>query len=442
MKRRIRLAEFVKKNDLGLVFRNRWWTWPKKPPYTCKQLDLGFIRKSRLSKSWLIESRKNHGVCPDLAVITTNSYQNSMHEAIDLVEAGVKIVWVVWPYDPTVYEFKKGKPIRRYWPHDRIRPPAFLPGFNPIVCEWIKRWPTPRKTAVPTRTLFSQSYYYSWKRYNPTLASLRAITDEKDSTFHEDEIGIFQDLFENEYPYLPKTAAHSKVWGALTLRFQDGMKKEADHISKGLNIPDHGDAFEVVRCKAQGILLVEKNTPANIFAACGAAKILDMLIIGSCGIPRAHTRRFLRHLQDQFRLPVYLLTDNDTWGYFIFSVLKRGLTAPYAKCRELALKDIRFLGLRTGDLELTGNAAHYRIGWEKHWALRLRAMSHYPCFAKKDWKKELQAFEAQRGKLELEGMADSYRRQFVSDNASMKSGYIAFMEQYLKPKIESGDWLT
>ena len=43
------------------------------------------------------------------------------------------------------------------------------------------------------------------------------------------------------------------------------------------------------------------------------------------------------------------MVDNDTWGYFTFSVLKRGLLAPDAEQPCLQIDDLRYLGLLATD---------------------------------------------------------------------------------------------
>jgi len=35
-------------------------------------------------------------------------------------------------------------------------------------------------------------------------------------------------------------------------------------------------------------------------------------------------RRLARRLNEEYKLPVYVLVDNDPWGYYIYSVVKQG----------------------------------------------------------------------------------------------------------------------
>lgn len=437
MTKRIRLTDFVRASNLGAVVRNAWWYWPDMPPYAGK-LGLGFVRASRITPAWR-KAKKKQGTCPDLAVVSINDHGDMLGLGLDLVRSGVKVVWVVSPYEPTVYEFRPGRPLRRYDPDDRLRPPPFLRGFSPRVRDWIRKIPPLKDATASSETLFNPAWYRRWRPRLPCLEEVRALIDHDRPTAMGEEAYIFEDLLENEFPLLPRAAAESRLWGDLDVRV-NGCRARPDR-KKGWPIPFLGTTYEVTRTRAQGVLLVHSGAIARRLADAGADRQLNLLLVASNGIPRAHTRAFLRHLQDRFRLPIYLLMENTTWGYFIFSVLKRGLVAPYAVNEGLALKDVRYLGLRAGDLFAVDDPEHYGLRWNPQWNLRLRAMARYRYFRGRAWQQELAAFKAQGCSFESFAMLSALRTLFEGPQAYHRA-VRAFVEDYLKPKLQSGDWLA
>jgi len=240
--------------------------------------------------------------------------------------------------------------------------------------------------------------------------------------FIDGELDIFRSLIRNEQ------AVHSDdlcvAAGPLVL-LSDGDEIDYSRQGKGLTvIPRDGS---VLRCSARGVLVTESSVIALRLAEMELWKRFRMLLVSSRGLPHPQTRSLLRRLQDQFRLPIYLLADNDTWGYFIFSVLKRGTLAPGASDPKRALKDVRFLGVRAGDFAELGEE-RCLLRWEALWDSRLAAMSRYPCFRSRSWKAEFRRFREQNGKAEIAALRVWHDRRRASE--------------YLSRKLTSGEWLT
>ena len=183
------------------------------------------------------------------------------------------------------------------------------------------------------------------------------------------------------------------------------------------------DLLTFPRCSARGILYLEHGVVASKIRESGIWRELQLLLVCGGGVPAVHTRRFLHLLQKRFDLPVYVLADNDTWGYFIFSVLKRGSVLPHQELRHLKLDDVRFLGGRAGTVD-----RKYLIRWERAWDARLRSMRRYPCFRSKAWQAEFDAFRRQRGKWEVAILGNALSNP-------------AFARDYLGGKIARRDWL-
>jgi len=142
------------------------------------------------------------------------------------------------------------------------------------------------------------------------------------------------------------------------------------------------------------------------FVALSRMKRTGLALITGCGIPRLATRRLIHRLERECGLPVLLLADNDTWGYWIYSVLKRGLMAPGRESPYTAIKNLSFLGVRAGDWKKFAVPADQLRPWTKQWDLRLEALRNQRCFRSKIWQAEFDRFDAHRSALDLRVLVD------------------------------------
>lgn len=196
------------------------------------------------------------------------------------------------------------------------------------------------------------------------------------------------------------------------------------------------DRLKFVKTSARGILYVASNFIP--LWRVRAWEELKLIVIGGHGIPRLMTRRLLHRMSTELNLPVYVLSESETWAYYIFSVLKRGALAAHLSAPEFAVNDVRFLGLRAGELKLIDNPKRYLIRWQEHWDLQLNAMATYPCFQSAAWRKEFAAFRKQRGEVHLAGLAVGLARKY----GRQKNVWGNLVSNYLVPKLKKQDWLT
>ena len=81
-------------------------------------------------------------------------------------------------------------------------------------------------------------------------------------------------------------------------------------------------------------------------------KEADCVLIAMSGVPTRATRRFMRKLADENKLPVYVFTDGDPYGYFsIYRTLKVG-SGNAAHINEFfCVPNARFIGVTPQDIE-------------------------------------------------------------------------------------------
>ncbi len=273
-------------------------------------------------------------------------------------------------------------------------------------------------------TLFDPSVY----QRNKILAQwtdayslgIERLARETAPSFHTRELAIFNEVARSESMLVE---SETLLMGPLTVRINRGPTINLLNRRKPISIRGwvEQDRVEFPGCDAKGILLVEKATHLALVSRMNFWRKSNLILATGNGIPSVGTRRVLYRLQRDFDIPIYLLADNDTWGCFLFSVLKRGSIAPHIKHAQLAVNNIRFLGLRAGDSSiLVGRFA-------EHWQKRIRAMSKYPCFRSRAWQHEFKAFLRQRRKIEL-------------DAFSVQTAH--YLNELFARRIQDGDWLV
>ena len=280
----------------------------------------------------------------------------------------------------------------------------------------------------PTTTLFYQDWFdpnnpdYDFANYPFQLERLEArdgpgVDDTEPSAFHhsiEHEIECYEPRgfistgpiqLQTHYPD-PYSGMNSQIEGA------ERLPTTAD--PEFVSIKDQG---------ANGIILVEHFLIFQSLALSPAISELGLSVICGSGIPRMTARKLLRRIHREAGVPVYLLVDNDAWGYFIYSVLKRGAIGPHAYFPWAAIENVTFIGIRCRDVSSVELATSTKRPWRHSWSLRLDAMRKYQCFQSTEWQQELMNFENQ-----------SYGTNLV-DFISAAGGIESFIHSYVAPRV-------
>src|SRR5712691_10986979 len=107
----------------------------------------------------------------------------------------------------------------------------------------------------------------------------------------------------------------------------DGDRVDCAHLGKGgYSLPSivEPDFIEIRRCTADFVLLVEKGTQWNRLSEDKFWRRYNCVLLTGNGQPPRGVRRLARRLHEEYKIPVYVLVDNDPWGYYIYSVVKQG----------------------------------------------------------------------------------------------------------------------
>ena len=199
--------------------------------------------------------------------------------------------------------------------------------------------------------------------------------------------------------------------------------------SGGWSVPSivEKDVIQFGKCEAKYILFIEKDTIWSRFNEDKFWKKNNCIIIHGGGQPPRVIRRLLRRMHDELKLPIYVIVDNDIYGLYIYSVVKQGSINLAFESMRMAVPKARFLGLSSFDFEKYNLPKSVILKLKDVDIKRIKEVSNYPWFQKKQWQKEIKHMLKTGVKLELEALSAKNFR-FIT-------------EKYVPDKIKNKDFL-
>lgn len=278
-----------------------------------------------------------------------------------------------------------------------------------------------------------------------------------------------------------------KVVGNLVIRSGDDIIDLSKMGHGAYAIEPTPDLIEFVDIDADYILVVEKDAVFQQLHRYGFWKKHKAVLITSAGQPDRATRRFVRRLSNEYKLPVYILADSDPYGFYIYSVFKAGSITLSYESERLATPSAKFIGVmmtdifgdsifrriikdkearkaleevapgignlraktpylnesektnfiikaKTKDLERAVELVGYKVAEvcieDKEYKGKIKkkeGLTGYPWFITPEWVREICIFFNTLSKLEIEALA-SKGLKFLAD-------------KYIPEKISTGDWI-
>jgi DNA topoisomerase-6 subunit A len=187
---------------------------------------------------------------------------------------------------------------------------------------------------------------------------------------------------------------------------------------------------EVIQFKknaAKYVLLIEKGAVWQRFNKDRYWESGKCMIIHGGGQPPRGVRRLIFRMHHELKLPVYVLVDNDPWGYYIYSVVKQGSINLAFESQRMAIPAARFIGMSSYDADRFDIPAHVAMPLTDEDRRRAREIRNYPWFAKREWQREIKHMEAIGKKLELEALSNKH--------------FSFITKEYLPKKLKDKRWL-
>jgi len=136
----------------------------------------------------------------------------------------------------------------------------------------------------------------------------------------------------------------------------DTQEEEVIYCTKmgsgGWNIPNSVEQLNFELGKVDFILAIETSSMYQRLAYHRWWKKSNSLLVSLKGVPSRATRRFLRRLNEEFKLPVLVFTDGDPYGWLnIYRTLKVGSGNAAHINKYFSVPNAKFIGITPDDIK-------------------------------------------------------------------------------------------
>ena len=309
-------------------------------------------------------------------------------------------------YDPQVRQFILGdRKVRR-----SARNIRHLKPFTQLT--WAATFSHELTSQRKTSTL--RDVYYSAQAYEMTF------TDQQESNNIITDLETVLGLSREDFNIFSEE--RSAVFGDLTIEYT-----VPGYEGRTLNLTSHPDGVligpaltssEFVKTSADKVIAIEKGGLFTRFIEENVHKKFNALLVLTAGqAPRA-TRHFIRRLNGELNLPVYVFTDGDPWGMHIAMVIISG-SANAAHLRELNTPDAKWSGVWATDI------VNYKLPTDPLDDVdmkRLYELQKDPRYKDPLWQREIKTFMKIKRKAEQEAFS--------------RYGLTYIVDEYLPAKLE------
>src|SRR5437667_8232136 len=210
----------------------------------------------------------------------------------------------------------------------------------------------------------------------------------------------------------------------------DGDRQDCARLAKGgHSVPSivEPEYLQIKKCTADFVLLVEKGTQWNRLSQDKFWRKYNCILLTGNGQPPRGVRRLARRLHEEKNLPVYVMVDNDPWGYYIYSVIKQGSINLAFESQRMAIPKAKFIGLSSADPEAYGLPRNVGIKLNDKDVSQAKELLNYAWFQKKPWQAEIKRMLSSGLKYELDALANKDFQHLT--------------QTYLPRKLKEEDWL-
>ena len=202
----------------------------------------------------------------------------------------------------------------------------------------------------------------------------------------------------------------ASVYGDITLT--DEVEINASKMGKsGYTISPTIDQVELNECNVDKVLAVETMGMFHRLVQENAHKRFNCLIVGLKGQAARATRRFLKRLNEEKGLPIYICNDGDPWGFHIAQVIISGSAKLAHVNKDLATPDAKFIGVTASDI------INYELPTDKLKdvdVMRLKELSKDPRYKSDFWQTEIKKMLKIGKKAEQQSFS-KYGLEYVVD---------------------------
>ncbi len=197
--------------------------------------------------------------------------------------------------------------------------------------------------------------------------------------------------------------------------------------SGGWSIPSNVEGIKFKKVDAKYVVYMEKAAVWERLHEDRFWEKQNCIIMSSQGQTTRGIRRLLQRLSNEHKLPIFVLTDGDIFGFYIYSVIKFGSISLAHMAEEMAIPSVKFLGVTMDDI-IKYDLKHHFIKLTDQDRARIKQMQAYEWFVKnKEWQRQFKMMKEFDAKVEIQ---------------SLSSRGISFIsERYLPEKIKNKEWI-
>jgi len=174
--------------------------------------------------------------------------------------------------------------------------------------------------------------------------------------------------------------------------------------SGGWAIPSNVEDITIKSVNAKYILVIEKNAAFERLHEDKFWKKQNCILVTTQGQAARGPRRLIQRLSTDYKLPVYIFTDADSYGWYIYSVIKYGSISLAHISERLGCPSAKFIGLTISDID-EFDLKNFTIKAREVDIKRAREMLKYKWFKHPAWQKELKLMIQRKIKAELEALS-------------------------------------
>jgi len=195
----------------------------------------------------------------------------------------------------------------------------------------------------------------------------------------------------------------------------------------GYSIPSITDELVFKKINAKYVLYMEKAAIYERLAEDRFWQKNNCILVTSQGQTTRGIRRLLQRLSEEENLPIYVMTDFDCWGFYIYSVVKYGSIALAHASERLTIPNVKFLGITADDI-LKYDLKKHLIKLNDQDISRMKQVSEYEWFKdNKEWQRQLKMMKDFGAKAEIQALS--------------AKGISFISETYLPTKIKNKEFL-
>lgn len=173
--------------------------------------------------------------------------------------------------------------------------------------------------------------------------------DQQESNIVGEDMEVTLGVTREDLGLMPEEDGAS-VYGDLTIQDDDVEINALKAGKSGYTISPTIDDVKFLDHDVERVIAVETMGMFHRLVQEKAFDKFNTLIVGLKGQAARATRRFLKRVNQEFNLPVYICNDGDPWGFHIAMVIISGSAKLAHVNHELATPDAKFLGVTASDI--------------------------------------------------------------------------------------------